>query len=733
MEPRNNVTNLPDGPRVEPGSYIGVDDRPPALQFSQIALRDFQIRLKSLHRSLREAVARQTMLARQAGGDEAARLCVTPAETESLLLEVDALSASGVVVGTLAEPTDSERREREALRSAALDLGHRLPLDRLQQELALRQFEIDVLVLCAAAEMDRSYGRLFGYVLDDMNRQAPCIELFCILRNPGLQERLTRRTLLGAVGRLRRSGLVSATEDWARPVRTQIALADGVLERLTNPGTWRDRFFDPCLTDNHEPASLECFEQKEVLGRLAAALVDGTVAVGAIWGERASGVDDAVLAVAAAAELPLLKLPLERERMNAELAAAGTYGAIICIGTDVLADPQAAPPDIADMLIDRLRRVAVPICLSGTVPWRPTELLAARDYAEVRLKTASGALRERMWQRELDTHNAGRARDAATRFRLSPKEVRAASRVAMTHARLTNDTRAPDHLDAACRQVTQWQGLRFARTVEPRRGPDDLVLAADLHRQVLEVARFYRSLLQVDEVWGFGHPDSGGVKVLFTGDSGTGKTLAAEVIAGELGLDLLKIDLSRIVSKWVGETEKNLEIAFREAEASNTLLFFDEADTLFGKRGEIRGGNDRYANLEVGFLLQRLEQYSGLAVLASNLRDEIDPAFIRRFHIALHFPRPKEPERRALWRVAFPPAAPVAGDFDLESIVKLDMTGASIVGAARTAAMLAADEGSERITATHIQEGIRRQYRQESRVLGANAFGAAARSTARRR
>ena len=152
----------------------------------------------------------------------------------------------------------------------------------------------------------------------------------------------------------------------------------------------------------------------------------------------------------------------------------------------------------------------------------------------------------------------------------------------------------------------------------------------------------------------------GGLKALFTGDSGTGKTLAAEVIARELDLPLLKIDLAQLVSKWVGETEKNIDAAFREAEACHAILFFDEADTLFGKRGEIQQGSDRYAALEVGFLLQRVETFGGLAVLASNLRDEIDPAFIRRFHVLLHFPRPQVAERLRLWGRAFPPDAPAA-------------------------------------------------------------------------
>ena len=167
----------------------------------------------------------------------------------------------------------------------------------------------------------------------------------------------------------------------------------------------------------------------------------------------------------------------------------------------------------------------------------------------------------------------------------------------------------------------------------------------------------------------------------------------------------------------MGETEKNIDAAFREAEACHAILFFDEADTLFGKRGEIQQGSDRYAALEVGFLLQRVETFGGLAVLASNLRDEIDPAFIRRFHVLLHFPRPQVAERLRLWTRAFPPDAPLHPGVDLASLAHIDLTGAGIVSAGRTAALIAADTGSECITHEHLAAAIARQFHREARIL----------------
>jgi hypothetical protein len=502
--------------------------------FALLALRDLQIRLKALHRALRSAVARQSIRPNPGAEEQAvSQLCVTPEDAEAMLIELDALSQAAPELGALAMPTDLERRQLEELRQTVQAQEVWLPIERLKLECSLSDFEIDVVLLCAASEMDRGYARLFGYIVDDMNRQAPSIELFCRLGLPGLPERLARRNLLGRSGRLRRCGLLRASEESSMPARTQLALSEGVIERLTQPGTWRDRFYDSAVIDPSPGISLEGFEQQDLLSKLARQLGEGKLHIGALWGERASGVDDAVLAVAAVAGMPLHKLPLQAARLDDELAAAQARGALVWIGTDALGDHEITTPEFSKQLIDRLSRTATPVCLSGTKPWRPTALLAERDYAEIRLRPASGKLRERLWCDRFDTLDRGQARDLAARFRLNPTEVRGVARVARAQAELQGHGNPLQGLDEACRQVTQWQTLKFATRVEPRRGAEDLILPSDLHRQVLEVARFYRSLLQVDENWGFnrlGH--GGGIKVLFTGDSGTGKTLAAEVIAG---------------------------------------------------------------------------------------------------------------------------------------------------------------------------------------------------------
>ena len=287
--------------------------------------------------------------------------------------------------------------------------------------------------------------------------------------------------------------------------------------------------------------------------------------------------------------------------------------------------------------------------------------------------------------------------------------------------------RSDDPLLVASATLERLNASSFTTFIIPKRGPDDLILPEPLKSQVLEIPAFHKKWPAVSGSWGFGRimTGPGGIKALFTGDPGTGKTLAAEVIAQELGRPLLKLDLSRVVSKWVGATEKHLDAVFREAQDRDSVLCLDEADSILGKRGEIRHGTDRYANLEVSYLLQRLEEHPGLVVMASNHKENIDPAFMRRFHMILYFRRPGPIERAKIWRIAFPEATPyhLEEKVKLDELARLDMTGAAIVESARTAALLAANsaKSGERATVElkHIADAVKRQYLREARVLSA--------------
>ncbi len=397
---------------------------------------------------------------------------------------------------------------------------------------------------------------------------------------------------------------------------------------------------------------------------------------------------------------------------------------------------------LGEVLTDSLAATKVRVLLTGARPWQPARLLAARSYQVIELTPPDPARREAIWKQAATGASDPQLAGLATRFPWGPTEVRAAARLAATarainhvptpRAATPDATPPPDALENACATLDRQSAPRFATMVVPQRGPDNLILPEPLKTQVLEIADFHRAWPGVSGGWGFGRltTGTGGIRALFTGDSGTGKTLAAEVIAYKLGRPLVKLDLSQVVSKWVGETEKHLDTAFREAEERDSVLCLDEADALLGKRGEIRHGSDRYANLEVSYLLQRLEEHPGLIVMASNHKENIDPAFMRRFQTILAFPRPAYEERKEIWKLAFPKSAAyrLSPQVKFENLARLDMTGAAIVEVARTAALLSAQAAAlhpaqalaeATITPEHVAQAIQRQFQRESRLLSA--------------
>jgi hypothetical protein len=257
--------------------------------------------------------------------------------------------------------------------------------------------------------------------------------------------------------------------------------------------------------------------------------------------------------------------------------------------------------------------------------------------------------------------------------------------------------------------------------VPPQRGWADLVLPEEQLSQLRELTSRYRHRHTVYRRWGFPAVPSAGLVSLFAGPSGTGKTLAAEVIAGDLGLDLYKIDLSSVVSKYIGETEKQLEALFEAASSGDLVLFFDEADALFGRRSEVSDAHDRYANIEVSYLLQRIERYDGLLVMATNLQNNIDTAFLRRIHVAVEFPVPDEAQRLTIWRQSFPPSSPTC-DLDFDFLARqFKLTGGAIRNVALHAAFQAAD-AEHPITMDRVVLGLKRELHKLGRLCTRNEF-----------
>jgi SpoVK/Ycf46/Vps4 family AAA+-type ATPase len=254
------------------------------------------------------------------------------------------------------------------------------------------------------------------------------------------------------------------------------------------------------------------------------------------------------------------------------------------------------------------------------------------------------------------------------------------------------DVRRGESLWDACRGATRTTLNELAERIDAVATFDDLVVNPSQRDALDDIVAHVRQRVRVFDEWGMAGPSQRGLgtSALFAGPSGTGKTLAAEVIARALSLDLYRIDLSRVVSKYIGDTEKNLRRVFDPAEQGGAVLLFDEADALFGKRSEVRDSHDRYANVEVSYLLQRMESYRGLAILTTNMRTVLDPAFVRRLRFIIAFPFPGIAEREQLWRRAFPPATPTRG-IDATRLARLSVAGGNIRNIALYAAFLAAE------------------------------------------
>src|SRR5262249_35567000 len=276
----------------------------------------------------------------------------------------------------------------------------------------------------------------------------------------------------------------------------------------------------------------------------------------------------------------------------------------------------------------------------------------------------------------------------------------------------------------SARAQSQQQLRSLAQRIEPAYLWDDLVLPSATLTQLREISSAVKHRNVVYTEWGFEQRLSlaKGMKALFGGQSGTGKTMAAEVLARELGLDLYKIDLSTVVSKYIGETEKNLDRIFRAAQSSNAIIFFDEADALFGKRSEVKDAHDRYANIEVAYLLQNIEEYDGFVILATNLILNIDEAFKRRVNYTVEFPFPDEHHRELLWRGMFPEQTPLGDNLDFAFLGRqFPMSGGNIKNAALAAAFLAAAEDSK-VEMRHLIQSVAREWQKLGKLPSAADF-----------
>jgi AAA+ superfamily predicted ATPase len=378
------------------------------------------------------------------------------------------------------------------------------------------------------------------------------------------------------------------------------------------------------------------------------------------------------------------------------------------------------------------------VFVAGESSWEPCSETGELEFVSIEFPRPDYATRVELWRRELGDSTDFDCAALANNFRLTGGQIRDAVQTARRSSAHTSPAHTlPAHnegpgtaaieaaaLYEACRVHSSRKLAALGRKIKPQHQWNDIVLPEDRVQQLREICNSMKYRSVVFDQWGFDRKLSlgKGLNILFAGPSGTGKTMAAEIMAGELALDLYKLDLSTVVSKYIGETEKNLARIFNEAESSNAILFFDEADALFGKRTEVRDSHDRYANIEINYLLQKMEEHEGVVILATNFRKNMDDAFVRRMHHTVEFGYPNESDRRRIWEQIWPKETPHSPDLDLNFMARrFEVPGGNIRNIAMAAAFLAASDGGV-VQMTHLLHSTRREYQKMGKVVTQGEF-----------
>lgn len=642
--------------------------------------------------------------------------------------EVDRLLESGLRPNELA-PVSTITTLRSYLDELVANATGRL---RSVIELGpLTAFETGCLLLCLAGETDPAVERLLAYAQDDVTRRRPRVDLLLrLFAEPGGD---CRDAWLPAAP-LRRERMVQLFDEPGQPFTPLSSRSVALDPRIAEFLLGSDVFCEPLashatIANQEDPAAALLPESIIAASRgLASLALAGAAGPVAVCGTDPRLQRAAASVVAATCGAPLLSIdygklasdPSVDGALSLALREARLRNAVLLL-ENVSALDAPVRNDLAARLVSGPHVLAVLVALDANGIWPGLRMdIPELDYERRRAHWASLLLDE-------SPHLAPEVEGVAAKFRLGVDEIgRAAghARSAVSWQAAAGGAVLAD-LSAAARGQSTPILSGLAQKISSPYAWDDLVLPEDALAQLREISAQVEHRHRVYEAWGFARrlALSSGVVALFAGNSGTGKTMAAGIMANSLGLDLYRIDLSAVVSKYIGETEKNLDAVFREAERSNAVLFFDEADALFGKRSEVKDAHDRYANIETAFLLQRMEEYSGIVTLSTNLKMNLDEAFIRRLHFVVDFPMPDEQHRRRIWQGAVPPEAPIKGQIDWDFLARqFKISGGNIKNAVVAAAFLAVAD-DESIGMEHFARGIRREYQKLGRMVTDAEFG----------
>ncbi len=657
----------------------------------------------------------------------------------------------------------------------SLKAGIDLPLLRLASMFRLSSIELDIILLCLAPELDLKYEKLYAYLQDDVTKKSPSVNFILGLLCHDLDERTAARVCFMDDSPLFKYGLVTFIDDVAdvgggqnqpgsllsRCLKLDDRITNFLLgfngldsrlssfARIIRPQRkWESLIMEPQLKEQFSRLARNCLQKSSETGQRLIFYLKGPYGVG----KRSSAE-----VFCCQLQIPLIlvdtgNLLVQNKNSETDLQKAVTRlfreilfqaAAIYFEGFDrlIAGGSECSRQEVEQLttwekrIIEAVKEFAFITFFAGENEWYSPAGFEDQTFIKIDLPVPPYPLRKRLWRQCLNgrvPYAPGIDIEAiANKFNFTAGQIRDALAEARNRAVMRgsngNDNGAitMDDLYQSCHCQSNQKLSKMAQKIKPRYTWTDIVLPLDKLQQLAEICNHVRYRQIVYSEWGFGakFPLGKGLNILFSGPSGTGKTMGAEIIAGSLGLELYKLDLSNVVSKYIGETEKNLNRIFKEAETANCILFFDEADALFGKRSEVKDAHDRYANIEINYLLQKMEEHEGVVILATNFLKNIDEAFKRRIHFSIDFPFPDEIYRLKMWQNIFPPEMPRSEDIDFEFLAKkFNLSGGNIKNIAVNAAFLAAEK-SRQVDMSHAIQATRRELQKMGRHCSPSDFG----------
>lgn len=637
--------------------------------------------------------------------------------------------------GAIETPPDDVARRL----AAASEGDPQSALLMLAKRLGLSDFERDILLLCVALELDTGTAALCAAAQGQSDRDYASFALaMTLFDNPAWEAVSPERPL-------RYWRLIEINQPGARPLTASALRADERIVNYVKGLNHLDDRLSPLVlpmsmsmatAEEQLPPSQQAAVQALSQGLRKATAAPSQRVVVALRGRDRQSKREVAVAAATMLGLHLYRLPadeLPAQTTELEALARLWFRETLLLPLALYIDAhEIDKPGGADSPVQRLGRF---VARSGGLVFvdsrdgidLPVEPLIVLDIAK-----PTTAEQRQAWAEAIGQRAPALPALLSAQFDISRPDIESLVKAALEPGANTDASADAAALEAAlwnaCREKTRPSLVRLAEKIDARATWEQIVLPASETALLKQIAGQVRSRAQVYDQWGFrARMNRGlGVSALFAGDSGTGKTMAAEVLANDLKLDLYRIDLSAVVSKYIGETEKNLREVFDAAECGGAILLFDEADALFGKRSEVKDSHDRYANIEVDYLLQRMEAFCGLAILATNMKSALDPAFVRRLRFIVTFPYPGPAERRRMWERVFPADTPL-GRIDHERLARLHLTGGNIQSMALTAAFMAAQAKEtlaeqKKVTMPLLLEAGRMEFRKLERPVNEADF-----------